>query len=77
MRMMGAPPCPKDYSEPKWANLLFGGSNCQVCDFQYDFQNPYSYDSNFHIRVVGHEEFLASTLVCVGGYVSDVPKICM
>ncbi|GBE85174.1 hypothetical protein SCP_0703600 [Sparassis crispa] len=27
----GAPACPPDMSEPRWANLLFGGTKCQEC----------------------------------------------
>jgi len=27
------PRCPQDMSEPAWANLVFGGSTCQVCNF--------------------------------------------
>lgn len=30
MQLMEAPSCPQNYSVPKWANLLFGGSHCQV-----------------------------------------------
>lgn len=29
-QMLGVPTCPSDVSEPRWANLLFGGSKCQV-----------------------------------------------
>jgi hypothetical protein len=27
---VGAPESFRDFSEPKWAGLLFGGTNCQV-----------------------------------------------
>jgi hypothetical protein len=25
------PPCPSDFAEPVWANLVFGGAQCEVC----------------------------------------------
>ncbi|KDQ50808.1 hypothetical protein JAAARDRAFT_199647, partial [Jaapia argillacea MUCL 33604] len=41
-KMPGSPPeCPKDTSEPRWAQLLFGPTNCHLCGtinvFQIDF----------------------------------------
>jgi len=31
LEVWSAPECPSDFSEPRWANLLFGGNVCQMC----------------------------------------------
>jgi hypothetical protein len=34
-RHLLTPSCPPDFSEPRWADLLFGGTNCQVNTDQF------------------------------------------
>ena len=72
MKIMEAPPCPTDYSVPKWANLLFGGNNCQVVWFFLVSLDDLL--TRLYARVVGREESLAWILACVVVCVSDVPK---
>jgi hypothetical protein len=50
-----APDCPNDFSEPRWANLLFGGNVCQVSFRAYVGGHLHSANlANADVRSKGH-----------------------
>jgi len=67
-----APACPSDVPEPAWANLLFGGTNCQVRSMRSSSKFCSSYKTNSDIfRCAGQSGFELFRSYCEREFVSS------
>lgn len=67
-----APPCPEDWTGPRWAALLYDTS-CQVCVVSL---GPSAITGLIFQRTARRKTFNMWTITCGGGYVSLVEREC-